>query len=72
MISIIAIWLQSITYSKYFLRGGPVRMFWFDDDFFTLSNFSNHHALDILTNQLVREGMLLDAATAVGDDHLRD
>ena len=31
-----------------------------------------HHALGTLADQLVQEGMLLDAATAVDDDRLRD
>jgi hypothetical protein len=39
--------------------------------FFTLSNYSTHHALGTLADQLFREGML-DAATAVEDDRLRD
>ena len=40
---------------------------------FTLSNYSTHHALGTLADQLVQEGMLLDAATAVlEDDRLRD
>jgi hypothetical protein len=40
---------------------------------FTLSNYSSHHALGTLADQLVQEGMLLDAATAVlEDDRLRD
>ena len=30
------------------------------DLFFTLSNYSTHHALGTLTDQLVQEGMLLD------------
>jgi hypothetical protein len=38
------------------------------DFIFTLSNYSNHHALGILTDQLVQKGMLLDAATALEDD----
>ena len=42
------------------------------DFFFTLSNYSTHHALGTLADQLVQEGMLLDAATAVEDDRLRD
>ena len=39
---------------------------------FTLATDSNHHALCILSDQLVREGLLLDAATAVEDNRLRD
>ena len=42
------------------------------DFFSTLSNYSTHHALGTLADQLVQEGMLLDAATAVEDDRLRD
>ena len=42
------------------------------DFFFTLSNYSTHHALGTLADQLVQEGMLLDTATAVEDDSLRD
>ena len=40
---------------------------------FTLSNYSTHHALGTLADQLVQEGMLPDAAIAVlEDDRLRD
>ena len=40
---------------------------------FTLSNYLTHHALGTLADQLVQEGMLPDAATAVlEDDRLRD
>ena len=39
---------------------------------FISSNYSNHDALGTLSDQLVREGMLLDAATAIEDDRLRD
>ena len=42
------------------------------DFIFTLSNYSTHHALGTLADQLVQQGMLLDAATAVEDDSLRD
>jgi hypothetical protein len=40
--------------------------------FFNLSNYSTHHALSTLADQPVQEGMLLDAATAIEDDRLRD
>ena len=40
--------------------------------FFILLNYSNHHALGILTDQLVQEGMLLDADTAIEDVRQRD
>ena len=43
-----------------------------DEFFFTFSNYNNHHALGILTDQLVQEGMLLDAAIAVEDVRQRD
>ena len=43
-----------------------------DEFFFTLSNYENHHALGILSDQLVQEGILLDAATAVEDVRQRD
>ena len=36
------------------------------------SGYAFRHAIGTLTNQLVQEGMLLDAATAVEDDCLRD
>ena len=42
------------------------------DFYFTISNYSNHHALGILTDQLVQEGMLLDADTAIEDVRQRD
>ena len=42
------------------------------DFYFTCSNYSTHHALGTLADQLVKEGMLLDAATAIEDDCLRD
>jgi hypothetical protein len=35
---------------------------------FTISNYSTHHALGTLADQLVQKGMLLDAGTAVEDD----
>ena len=38
---------------------------------FNLSNYSSHHALGTLADQLVRKGML-DAATAGGEDHRKD
>ena len=38
---------------------------------FNISNYSSHHALGTLADQLVRKG-LLDAATAGGDDCQRD
>ena len=39
--------------------------------FFTFSNDSTHHALCTMADQLLQEWML-DAATAVEDDRLRD
>jgi hypothetical protein len=39
---------------------------------FTLSNYSTHLDLGTLADQLVQEGMLVDAATAIEDDRLRD
>ena len=43
------------------------------DFFFTHSNLNlHHHALGILTDQLVQEGMLLDATTAVEVVRQRD
>jgi hypothetical protein len=51
----------------------PGRLYGSLGDFlFTLSNYSTHHALGTLADQLVQEGMLLDADTAVEDDRLRD
>ena len=41
------------------------------DVYFDISNYSSHHALGTLADQLVRKG-LLDAATAGGDDCQRD
>ena len=38
---------------------------------FNLSNYSSHHALGTLADQLVRKGML-DAATAGGEDRRED
>jgi hypothetical protein len=38
---------------------------------FSLSNYSSHHALGTLADQLVRKGML-DAATAGGEVHRKD
>ena len=38
---------------------------------FNISNYSSHHALGTLADQLVRRGML-DAATAGGEDHRKD
>ena len=39
---------------------------------FTFSNYSTHHALGTLADQLVQEGMLLDADTAIEDVRQRD
>ena len=38
---------------------------------FTLSNYSSHHALGTLADQLVRKGML-EAAKAGEEDHRKD
>ena len=43
-----------------------------DEFCFTLSNYENHHDLGILSDQLVQEGILLDAGTAVEDVRQRD
>jgi hypothetical protein len=38
---------------------------------FNISNYLSHHALGTLADQLVRK-VLLDAATAGGEDHRKD
>jgi hypothetical protein len=43
-----------------------------DEFCFILSNYENHHELGILGDQLVQEGILLDAGTAVEDVRQRD